>query len=137
MRGLCNGLGPAVFGVIFYLFHVDLNQDHVENLHTVHGFGETRIRLNETVHSQLAAAVANPASPELDAGIPGPPFVFGSFMVVFAILVAAFFLPEEPSDPIRRPSGISIEGHGHFDFDRGGRTPTEALSPLINEHVQL
>lgn len=26
MRGLCNGLGPAVFGVIFYLFHVDLNE---------------------------------------------------------------------------------------------------------------
>lgn len=27
MRGLCNGLGPAMFGVIFYLFHVDLNED--------------------------------------------------------------------------------------------------------------
>jgi hypothetical protein len=26
MRGLCNGLGPAMFGVIFYLFHVDLNE---------------------------------------------------------------------------------------------------------------
>nr|CAD7579313.1 unnamed protein product [Timema californicum] len=27
MRGLCNGLGPAMFGLIFYLFHVDLNED--------------------------------------------------------------------------------------------------------------
>lgn len=27
MRGLCNGLGPAVFGIIFYLFHVDLNEE--------------------------------------------------------------------------------------------------------------
>lgn len=27
MRGLCSGLGPAVFGFIFYLFHVDLNPD--------------------------------------------------------------------------------------------------------------
>ena len=25
IRGLCNGLGPAVFGCIFYLFGVDLN----------------------------------------------------------------------------------------------------------------
>lgn len=25
MRGLCNGLGPAMFGIIFYIFHVDLN----------------------------------------------------------------------------------------------------------------
>lgn len=27
MRGLCNGMGPAMFGVIFYLFHVDLNEE--------------------------------------------------------------------------------------------------------------
>ena len=26
MRGLCNGLGPAMFGLIFYVFHVDLNE---------------------------------------------------------------------------------------------------------------
>lgn len=31
MRGLCNGLGPAMFGVIFYLFHVDLNEDNLGN----------------------------------------------------------------------------------------------------------
>jgi len=26
IRGLCNGLGPALFGFIFYLFHVDLEK---------------------------------------------------------------------------------------------------------------
>ena len=26
IRGLCNGLGPAMYGLIFYLFHVDLNE---------------------------------------------------------------------------------------------------------------
>ncbi len=26
MRGLCNGLGPAMFGLIFTLFHVDLTE---------------------------------------------------------------------------------------------------------------
>lgn len=37
MRGLCNGLGPAMFGVIFYLFHVDLNEDNVGPTHsTIH-----------------------------------------------------------------------------------------------------
>lgn len=25
IRGLCNGLGPALYGFIFYLFHVELN----------------------------------------------------------------------------------------------------------------
>lgn len=24
IRGLCNGLGPALYGFIFYLFHVEL-----------------------------------------------------------------------------------------------------------------
>lgn len=28
IRGLCNGLGPAVFGCIFYLFGVDLNEEN-------------------------------------------------------------------------------------------------------------
>ena len=26
VRGLCSGLGPAMFGLIFYLFHVDLSE---------------------------------------------------------------------------------------------------------------
>ena len=27
MRGLCNGLGPALFGLFFYLSNVHLDQD--------------------------------------------------------------------------------------------------------------
>lgn len=26
IRGLCNGLGPALYGFIFFLFHVELNE---------------------------------------------------------------------------------------------------------------
>lgn len=26
IRGLCNGLGPALYGFIFYIFHVELDQ---------------------------------------------------------------------------------------------------------------
>ena len=32
-RGLCMGLGPAVFGVLFYLFHVDLGSSTAVSLH--------------------------------------------------------------------------------------------------------
>ena len=36
IRGLCNGLGPAMYGVIFYLFHVDLNEkDSAKNATSV------------------------------------------------------------------------------------------------------
>ena len=33
IRGLCNGLGPALYGFVFYLFHVELNEmDPVEGV---------------------------------------------------------------------------------------------------------
>lgn len=91
MRGLCNGLGPAMFGIIFYLFHVDLNDEHAK---LNHGADSLAVR-NETLvggleqYTQLA---------------PGPPFVFGAFMVAIAILVAVF-IPDDQNDPSRRPSG--------------------------------
>ncbi len=31
IRGLCNGMGPALYGLIFWLFHVDLNESNTVN----------------------------------------------------------------------------------------------------------
>lgn len=89
MRGLCNGLGPAMFGVIFYLFHVDLNDKQNTEINHI----DDSIK-NETINTME----------QYTALAPGPPFVFGAFMVVIAIMVAVF-IPEEPSDQVRRPSG--------------------------------
>lgn len=94
MRGLCNGLGPAMFGVIFYLFHVDLNDEHSKKSMSIGVDGDMSVIRNETVNSME----------QYTALAPGPPFVFGAFMVVIAIMVAVF-IPDDPSDPIRRPSG--------------------------------
>lgn len=71
MRGLCNGLGPAVFGVIFYLFNVDLNADHEAIMNNSHPTNVEKISMH----------------------VPGPPFVFGALCVFCAIVVAAF-IPE-------------------------------------------
>lgn len=69
MRGLCNGLGPAVFGFIFYLFHVDLNE----------------------APPMTAPPLSNGSVVSNDLRfIPGPPFVFGALLVMLALLVAAF-----------------------------------------------
>lgn len=35
VRGLCSGLGPAMFGFIFYLFNVNLNEG-MQIAHTTH-----------------------------------------------------------------------------------------------------
>lgn len=103
MRGLCNGLGPAMFGVIFYLFHVDLNDEHVKlnnhNIDTLIGGG---IR-NESINSME----------EYTTLAPGPPFVFGAFMVALAIVVA-IFIPNEQNDPMRRPSGEKKKKRNSF-----------------------
>lgn len=34
MRGLCNGLGPAMFGIVFYMFHVDLTDEGSNATHS-------------------------------------------------------------------------------------------------------
>ncbi|XP_055538947.1 hippocampus abundant transcript 1 protein isoform X3 [Wyeomyia smithii] len=115
MRGLCNGLGPAMFGVIFYVFHVDLNDDHSGigslNGHTGGGVGTSGIGSlidggkfvrNETLHG--VGGSHHIIEDEYSQLMPGPPFVFGALMVICAIAVAAF-IPEAPSDSIRRPSG--------------------------------
>ena len=73
IRGLCNGLGPAMFGVIFYLFHVDLSEKGAAK--------------NETKHEHDTLDM-------LSTLMPGPPFVFGAFLVILAIMVAAF-IPEQ------------------------------------------
>ncbi|XP_055325342.1 hippocampus abundant transcript 1 protein isoform X2 [Sitodiplosis mosellana] len=118
MRGLCNGLGPAMFGVIFYIFHVDLNDEHMK-LH--HNIDASAVIRNETI---------NPME-EYTTLAPGPPFVFGAFMVALAIVVA-IFIPNEQNDPMRRPSGVSLDIHYEYEYE-GGRKVAGPLSPLMQQ----
>ncbi|CAN7938783.1 unnamed protein product [Ixodes hexagonus] len=84
MRGLCNGLGPAVFGFIFYLFHVDLNEAPPPS-----GVGPQAN--GSFVPNEIRVTPAQSI-----AFVPGPPFVFGALLVMLALLVAAF-IPDGPS----------------------------------------
>ncbi|XP_034547830.1 hippocampus abundant transcript-like protein 1 isoform X1 [Notolabrus celidotus] len=64
IRGLCNGLGPALYGFIFFVFHVELNDIEPAS-------GETTPNTEKLM-------------------VPGPPFLFGAFAVLLALLVAIF-----------------------------------------------
>ena len=105
IRGLCNGLGPAMYGLIFYLFHVDLNEQE----------GEEGVERNTTASLHGMDVSVYSAETRLSAFVlqlitslmPGPPFVFGSLLVLLAILVAAF-IPSAPS----RAGGWSGAGEG-------------------------
>ncbi|XP_046681570.1 hippocampus abundant transcript 1 protein [Homalodisca vitripennis] len=118
MRGLCNGLGPAMFGIIFYLFHVDLNDDPTQS----------RDRGGDN------GTMGHPDTmPQL---VPGPPFVFGALLVICALLVAAF-IPEGVGvgsslrTTSRRQSGLSMEVH--YEMERSKKHDgISPLSPLVD-----
>ena len=121
MRGLCNGLGPAMYGLIFSLFHVDLNENNLSETDSpVDGISQKTITdLFDTgpgthkappplnVHNASSSYHVNPIEGNADPPsyqtidlqsittlVPGPPFVFGAFLVMLALMVAAF-IPED------------------------------------------
>ncbi|KAA0704300.1 Hippocampus abundant transcript 1 protein [Triplophysa tibetana] len=76
IRGLCNGLGPALYGFVFFLFNVELN-------------GMTPIEADYSI----------PLQPSNEKTmIPGPPFLLGACTVVVAFIVA-LFIPDNPTPP--------------------------------------
>ncbi|XP_016839630.1 hippocampus abundant transcript 1 protein isoform X2 [Nasonia vitripennis] len=151
MRGLCNGLGPAMFGVIFYLFHVDLNEK-TPSLPLKPPLLDENNNTGTATHLDVM--------PQL---VPGPPFVFGALLVICALLVAAFIPEATPmitgqlhhSSTSRRPSGkyayqkctlqltttqtdkdnpggLSLDVHYETDRISSGRGKVGPLSPLVD-----
>src|SRR5690348_9661282 len=73
VRGLCNGLGPALFGFTFYLFNVDLGYSSALPLTKTNS---TTIRINtKSIYSAM-----------LSRDIPGPPFLFGALLATIALM---------------------------------------------------
>ncbi|XP_042370789.1 hippocampus abundant transcript-like protein 1 [Plectropomus leopardus] len=107
IRGLCNGLGPALYGFIFFLFNVELNtMDPIQ--------GEFNID-PLPLHSPTERGL-----------IPGPPFLLGACTVVVAFLVA-LFIPEKPSCS-SSPSQLSLSDKPHLDSK-------ESMSSLAGVHI--
>ena len=66
VRGLCNGLGPACYGLIFYIFNV-------QGMDDIGKKGQ-----------DLDPAGDQASQPLVDDSIlPGPPFLFGGCLVIF------------------------------------------------------
>ncbi|KAF6780053.1 hypothetical protein AHF37_00414 [Paragonimus kellicotti] len=87
IRGLCGGLGPALFGLIFYIFRVDLNSQTSQQTPGVSPADTghfSAMDYTRRLHEQL---------------IPGPPFAFGALLVLLAIFVS-WFIPENPKATI-------------------------------------
>ncbi|CAF0705625.1 unnamed protein product [Brachionus calyciflorus] len=87
IRGLCNGIGPALYGFIFWIFRVSLNET------SANGNASQSITENNT------SSKATYASTHL---LPGPPFLFGSVLALIAIFVT-LLIPSK-----HRPSSILL-----------------------------
>ena len=44
IRGLCNGIGPALFGFVFYVFHVDLEEGEGRTVHVTASSNHTAMQ---------------------------------------------------------------------------------------------
>ncbi|KAM6965473.1 hippocampus abundant transcript-like protein 1 [Aplochiton taeniatus] len=110
IRGLCNGLGPALYGFIFFLFNVELNE--------IDPVGD------KTAHSPAEKSV-----------IPGPPFLFGACAVLLALLVA-IFIPDQERLAIKTcfaRKSTSAPGHPQSSNPLAPATSDEDIEPLLQD----
>uniref|UniRef100_A0A0B7A3W3 Major facilitator superfamily (MFS) profile domain-containing protein n=1 Tax=Arion vulgaris TaxID=1028688 RepID=A0A0B7A3W3_9EUPU len=114
IRGLCNGLGPALFGFIFYLFHVDLNEK--EALKPIANQQDNMS--HHSVHSAIQSVV------------PGPPFAFGAVLVIMALLVAAF-IPDNPHSGTTKKQKAALVSFELQEEAAGGKK--HEIEPLMSD----
>uniref|UniRef100_A0A2K5C8B0 Major facilitator superfamily (MFS) profile domain-containing protein n=1 Tax=Aotus nancymaae TaxID=37293 RepID=A0A2K5C8B0_AOTNA len=111
IRGLCNGLGPALYGFIFYIFHVELKELPITG---------TDLGTNTSPQHHF----------EQNSIIPGPLILFGDCSVLLALLVA-LFIPEHTNLSLRSSSWRKHCGsHSH---PHSTQAPGEAKEPLLQD----
>ncbi|BFZ16310.1 hypothetical protein BsWGS_19349 [Bradybaena similaris] len=120
IRGLCNGLGPALFGFIFYLFHVDLNEKE-EKQHIVN-------QQDNLSHRSL--------SNSMQRVVPGPPFAFGAVLVILALLVAAF-MPESPHSGAAKKQKLAPSASFELEEETAGSKKHEIEPLMADTDVEL
>ncbi|XP_008638397.1 PREDICTED: LOW QUALITY PROTEIN: hippocampus abundant transcript-like protein 1 [Corvus brachyrhynchos] len=108
VRGLCNGLGPALYGFIFFLFHVELNELLPDNT------SEKKTKQNPS---------------DKRAIIPGPPFLVGACIVLLAFLVA-LFIPENSKASSTKKHSNSISSSRSNNLDQSNE---EDIEPLLQD----
>lgn len=123
VRSLCGGIGPAMFGLLFNIFNVDMYEEIKANPISPHTaqellkplMGSEIQAVPSTIHHQHPIPVPLPsgdgshlghhASSNLSNWIVGPPFLFGSILVLLAA-VTATFIPDTIM-PYRRAANRS------------------------------
>ncbi|KAM8983506.1 hippocampus abundant transcript-like protein 1 [Ara ararauna] len=107
VRGLCNGLGPALYGFIFFLFHVELS---------------------ELPPDQTSGKKAMQDPSDERTIIPGPPFLVGACIVLLAFLVALFIPEHSKTSGTRKHSSSNNTLGNNLD-----QSSEEDIEPLLQD----
>nr|CAD7416441.1 unnamed protein product [Timema poppensis] len=155
MRGLCNGLGPAMFGLIFYLFHVDLNEDSTKlresrgPASSVHGDNNTAGQIFESMQPSDLKRICceNHVTPSLVTWVVqsltcncvcwslAPPLCLGHLAVFIPDGAPSMGSSLRPTSS-RRQSGLSMEVH--YEVERSKKHDgISPLSPLVDNSAVL
>ncbi len=108
IRGLCNGIGPALYGFVFWIFRVSLNETNGAG-----GPGSAGGNLSSD-------AKVTYASTHL---LPGPPFLFGAVLATMAIFVT-WLIPS----PHTTTSSILLQTSGMERGSTSGAASTSAAA---------
>lgn len=135
IRGLCNGLGPCAFGLVFNLFNVDLTSENSQPHSTYPASGNFTLNhpvmpMNNSLsnlYGLLNSTFVHHHYSGTDKLIPGPPFLFGAILVLLAILVMAF-IPELIQYPPNSANYVenSFTSNGPFT---SGKNRAAIMSP--------
>ncbi|XP_057299408.1 hippocampus abundant transcript 1 protein-like isoform X2 [Hydractinia symbiolongicarpus] len=123
IRGLCNGLGPALYGVIFYIFHVNLQE-------------ELDVSPTPPLLNNITSPSIKRMAVKFYAFIPGPPFLFGACLVFLSLLTALFLPDMKPTTSYRnlkRQSSHSTAGRTLSTSSFDSEYETNEQSILIRE----
>lgn len=111
IRGLCGGIGPTMFGVLFYLYNVDIS---VKSKSTVYNLNSSSYDPRTNIHDSTSQPHTQINDSWLSKiGVVGPPFLYGSFFVGLAMLVIASCVPDTIM-PYRRPSSTKSSNQTNY-----------------------
>merc|ERR1719318_1230910 len=109
IRGLSNGFGPAVFGLLFYFFHVELDETVID---------ENNVPTDD-------------ANKFASMSMPGGPFLFGALLALLALLIT-MSLPEAAH--IQKKIDMKKKTDIDNDLSDTGFV-NQDLSPLLQDSI--
>lgn len=152
VRSLCTGIGPALFGLLFYIFDVDIYEEIKANPYSPHtaqdplkpfmssaeltGSSSSSTGSNTPIgthHHHLSGAGKNVhPSDYLSSWIVGPPFLFGAILVLLAAITATF-IPDTIM-PYRRNAHKSSSDANFYRYTTVSSSSENGFLTLANNN---